>query len=171
MPFSAYCCKVAKAAAAPRLHLALTMEDLQKSFLIKVECGFTCSQLFPTSEKLSSMNILQLCLSDSVIQYTVTTNKQRFVFARSLLVAFFHRGEGQGSAPLKQFSHFRNFCPPPEIWSENNRKISITIEICITIDFAPLKKIPGRKPGYMTKKCCVTCASENIAHVLVTLSF
>ena len=38
--------------------------------------------------------------------------------------------------PLKTF-------PLPGIWPENNR---ITIEICITIDFAPLKKIPRRKP-------------------------
>ena len=28
----------------------------------------------------------------------------------------------------------------PEIWSENNREVSITIEICITIDFAPKEK-------------------------------
>ena len=35
---------------------------------------------------------------------------------------------------------------PLEIWSENNRKISITKEFCITIDFAPLKKILGIKP-------------------------
>ena len=41
-------------------------------------------------------------------------------------LAFFHRG----LPPLRQFA-------PPEIWSENNRKISITKEICITIDFAP----------------------------------
>ena len=54
-------------------------------------------------------------------------------------LAFFHRG-GRGGAPLRQFA-------PPEIWSENNRKISITKEICITIDFAPLEKMHGRKPG------------------------
>ena len=30
--------------------------------------------------------------------------------------------------------------PPKKNWSENNRKISITKEICIKIDFAPLKK-------------------------------
>ena len=41
-----------------------------------------------------------------------------------------------GGAPLKTFAL-------PGIWSENNR---ITIEICITIDFAPLEKIPRRKP-------------------------
>ena len=33
---------------------------------------------------------------------------------------------------------------PPEIWSENNRKVSITK------DFAPLKKIHGRKPVAMS---------------------
>ena len=42
-------------------------------------------------------------------------------------------------------------CPPwrlpPEIWSKNNRTISITIKIRLTIDFAPPpEKIPGRKP-------------------------
>ena len=36
----------------------------------------------------------------------------------------------------------------PEIWSENNRKINITKEISITIDFAPPEKIPGRKPEF-----------------------
>ena len=46
---------------------------------------------------------------------------------RTETLAFFHRG-GQG-APSETL--------PPEIWSENNRKISITKEICITIDFAP----------------------------------
>ena len=55
-------------------------------------------------------------------------------------LAFFHRG--QGGAPLRQFTLLRDFCPspPPEIWSKNNRKINIAKEICITIDFAPLKK-------------------------------
>ena len=54
--------------------------------------------------------------------------------------------EGDRGDPLRQFTPLRDFAPPPEIWSENNRKISITKEICITIDFAPLEKIPGRKP-------------------------
>ena len=36
--------------------------------------------------------------------------------------------------------------PPSKILSENNRKISITIEINITVDFAPLWKNPGRNP-------------------------
>ena len=55
----------------------------------------------------------------------------------------------QGERPV-----LRQFPPPPpetfappEIWSENNRNISITKEICITIDFAPLKKISGRIPA------------------------
>ena len=38
---------------------------------------------------------------------------------------------------------------PPEIWSENNRKTGITKEICITTDFAPPEKIPGRKRRYI----------------------
>ena len=51
---------------------------------------------------------------------------------------------GAGGAPLRQFA-LGDFAPP-EVWSENNRKISITKEICITIDFAPLKKfLEGRK--------------------------
>ena len=41
-------------------------------------------------------------------------------------------------------------CPPQKKnWFENNRKISITKEICMTIDFAPPpEKIPGRKPDF-----------------------
>ena len=50
---------------------------------------------------------------------------------------------GRQGAPLPEA-----VCPPerPEIWSENNRKISITKEICITIDFDSLKNVPGRRP-------------------------
>ena len=40
-------------------------------------------------------------------------------------------GGGAEGRPLSQFA------PTPEIWSQNNRKISITKEICKTIDFAP----------------------------------
>ena len=54
---------------------------------------------------------------------------------RDIRLAFFHRGD---APPWK-------LLPLPEIWSKNN---SITIDICITIDFAPpLKKIPRRKPA------------------------
>ena len=55
------------------------------------------------------------------------------------LLGFFPQG-GKGAPP-------EAVCPlcPPEIWSNNNRQISITKEICIAIDFALLKKIPGRK--------------------------
>ena len=42
-------------------------------------------------------------------------------------MAFFHRGAGATPEVV---------CLP-EIWSENNSKISITKEICITIDVAP----------------------------------
>ena len=39
--------------------------------------------------------------------------------------------------------------PPSKIWSENNRKISITTEICITIHFVSHPKtFPGRKPDW-----------------------
>ena len=54
------------------------------------------------------------------------------------VLAFFHRGAGGAS--------LGDFCPPSEIWFENNRIISIRKEICITIDFAS-EKIPGRKPA------------------------
>ena len=59
---------------------------------------------------------------------------------RYTIPGFFPQG-GQGAPP-------EAVCPlqtllPPEIWSENN---SIAKEICITIDFAPPEKIPGRKP-------------------------
>ena len=43
-------------------------------------------------------------------------------------LAFFQRG-----TPFQAIFPLRDFWPP-EIWSENNRKISITIEICITVD-------------------------------------
>ena len=45
-------------------------------------------------------------------------------------------GDGGREHPLRQFAPLGDFCPH-EIWSENNRKISITKEICMTIDFAP----------------------------------
>ena len=47
-----------------------------------------------------------------------------------LAPGFLPRGGGGGGAgtPLSDF--------PPKIWSENNRKISITKEMCMTIDFA-----------------------------------
>ena len=45
-----------------------------------------------------------------------------------------------GSAPLRQFAL------PPKLGPKNNRKISITKEICITKNFASPEKIPGRKP-------------------------
>ena len=53
---------------------------------------------------------------------------------------------GAGGAPLRQFAPLGDFSSL-EIWSENNRKISITKEICITIDFDPPEKIPRRKPA------------------------
>ena len=41
-----------------------------------------------------------------------------------------------------------------EIWTKNNRKISITKEACITIDSDPSpEKIPGRKPETEHLKC------------------
>ena len=66
----------------------------------------------------------------------MTVNFIKVSFTLSL--AFFHSrgGGGQGRRPLRQFAPPENFCPLPEIWSENN---SITKEICIIIDFAPEK--------------------------------
>ena len=47
-------------------------------------------------------------------------------------------GGGEEGAPLKQFAlPSKTFAPPPKIWSENDRKVSITKEICVTLDFAP----------------------------------
>ena len=60
---------------------------------------------------------------------------------------FFPQG-GKGAPPEAVCPSLGDFCPP-EIWSENNRQISITKEICITIDFAPPEKIPGRKPAFL----------------------
>ena len=74
-------------------------------------------------------------------------------------------GRGEGAKvnlqALRLLLHYqtildtRQFPPPPpppprdiclpELWSENN--ISITIETCMSIDFAPSEKIPGRKPA------------------------
>ena len=48
---------------------------------------------------------------------------------------FLPRG-GRGAPPWGSLPPWK-LLPLPEIWSENNR---ITMEICITIDFAPLKK-------------------------------
>ena len=70
----------------------------------------------------------------------------RFNITRSNNLAFLHRRAG--GAHLKQFvppspTH-RDFCL--KFGPKNNIKISITIEIFITTDFAlPMKKIPGRK--------------------------
>ena len=56
-----------------------------------------------------------------------------------------NRGEG---VPLSRFPSSKTLTSS-KILSENNTQISVTIEICITIDFAPLKKIPGRKPAHL----------------------
>ena len=45
---------------------------------------------------------------------------------KTSVLAFFHKG---GAHPLKQSSPPQRLLPP-EIWSENNIKISITKEIC-----------------------------------------
>ena len=48
------------------------------------------------------------------------------------------------SGGWEQGRPLRDFCPLPEIWSENNTKISITIEISKRI--VSTEKFPGRKP-------------------------
>ena len=53
---------------------------------------------------------------------------------------------GAGGAPPEAVP-LETFAPPLENWSENNRKISITKEICITVDFNPWKN-PWRKPEW-----------------------
>ena len=56
----------------------------------------------------------------------------------------------QGATPLKQFAPLGD--SPPEIWSKNNGKVTITIEIYITIDFAPPpEKNAGRKSEFADK--------------------
>ena len=55
-------------------------------------------------------------------------------------------GGGAGGAQPEAVPPFETFIPHPEICSENNRKISITKEICITIDFVPLKKFLEETP-------------------------
>ena len=67
--------------------------------------------------------------------YLVLCTISCFVSYPALPFGFLPRGAGappSSSSPLSETS-------PPKIWSENNRKISITIEICMRIDF-PLKK-------------------------------
>ena len=54
-------------------------------------------------------------------------------FAVMVYPGFLPQG-GQGGALPEAVCPPENFCPPAEIWSENN---SITKEICIAIDFAP----------------------------------
>ena len=53
--------------------------------------------------------------------------------SHSIWIFLIHAGFLPQGCPHEAFA-------PPKIWSEDNRKISITI------DFAPLNKIPGRKP-------------------------
>ena len=58
----------------------------------------------------------------------------------------YHAGFLAGGAPWGSLPPWK-LLPVPEIWSENN---SITKEICITIDFAPLEKNPGDKASMST---------------------
>ena len=89
-------------------------------------------------EKISIMSILRQCK---------TTSSQKSY------TGFLPRGGGGGGQHLRQFAPPKTFAPP-EIWSENN---SITVEICMTIDFAlPLKTVPRRKPA----TCGVNSAVE-----------
>ena len=52
--------------------------------------------------------------------------------------------------PLRQFAL-------PEIWSENNRKISIMKEICITINFAHPEKFLEESQVSKSKKVGALC--------------
>ena len=63
-----------------------------------------------------------------------------------------------GGAPLRQFaSPSETFAPPPEIWPENNRKISITKAIYITIDFAFPPKSSWKKAKLMLHERNLSC--------------
>ena len=61
----------------------------------------------------------------------------------------------QGGAPLRQFVSSETFAPSPEIWSENNRKISITKENCITIDFKTF--LEESQDGLITTRALSDC--------------
>ena len=52
----------------------------------------------------------------------------RICYSQNLIITFFYMG-----------CRLRDFCSPPEIWSENNRSLHNN-------RFCPLKIIPGRKP-------------------------
>ena len=85
------------------------------------------------------------------------------------LAGFLPQGGGgtlSSSFPLQKLMF------PPTVWSENNRNISITTEICITID-SP-KKIPGRKPVsaiYQTTYQAVSSGTERQKKLIHTSSF
>ena len=63
-------------------------------------------------------------------------------------------GGGEGR-PLKQFAPSETVAPPKS-WSENNRKISIRIEICIKIDFSP-EKVPEKAREVQLSGMCSHC--------------
>ena len=65
-------------------------------------------------------------------------------------LAFLHR---KGGAPLKEIASLRDLPPPKKDLIRSNRRISITKEICITIDFAPPEKLPGRKADEHSLLC------------------
>ena len=93
-------------------------------------------------EKISWDYLLYvLCRFKKVLENSLFLSQH--ICNRYIFLAFFHRGSGE--CPLRQSATPQGLLPP-NIWSENNRKISITKEIHITIDFPP-EKIPRRQPA------------------------
>ena len=101
----------------------------------------TCLYCF-TIKVLYFFNII-ICTSGVNIHAVITCmlDKNTCIYKHNRLqklhLAFCHRGVGEHTLP-EAVCPCLGDSPPPEIWSKNSRKISITKEICITIDFAPL---------------------------------
>ena len=116
--------------------------------ILNRECTVDLSMTRTDNMSEMFFSICQVCFSAlkrcwKRCYYTQMTRGRDTTIKGGLMIslAFFHRGQG---APLKQFAlpsetfaSPQRLLPPPEIWSKNNRKISITIEIRITINSAP----------------------------------
>ena len=82
------------------------------------------------------MGLPVLCMFKNFLQEI--SRKQSILITthvQSLHLSGFLSQEGRG-VPLEAVCHSSGTFAPPKIWSENNRKISITKQIYITIDFA-----------------------------------
>ena len=108
--------------------------------------------LEPLTHKLSTISELTL-YNENVHRFSNLRDHLLNEFTRQIQNTR-HENEGKPSSTyLTGFllrgggSFERLLPPPPQFLSEKSRNISITIEICITADFAPLtEKIPARTP-------------------------